>query len=101
MRLIDADEMWANGFENKTVKIDRAYLEPTCELQIRLMFGDAQRFIDRQPTVEAVLVEQLNKAKEEITYFRDRWEKECHLGEANALTTALRIIDKYTKGEDE
>ena len=101
MRLIDADEMLANGFKNKTVKIDRAYLEPTCELQVRLMFGDAQRFIDSQPTVEAVLVEQLNKAKEKITYLRDSWEKDCYLDEANALTTALRIIDEYTKGEQE
>lgn len=42
----------------------------------------------------------LDKTKAEIARLRDSWEKDNYHDEADALTTALAIIDKY-KAESE
>lgn len=41
----------------------------------------------------------LEQIRAEITEIRDSWEKDCYHDEADALTYALKIIDKYMKGE--
>ena len=38
----------------------------------------------------------LNKIRAEITKIRDSWEKDNYHDEADALTLALEIIDKYS-----
>ena len=40
----------------------------------------------------------IEKAKAEIKELRDSWERDCYHDEAEALDTALKIIDKCTEG---
>jgi len=44
----------------------------------------------------------IEKIKSEIRELRDSWEKDCYHDEAEALNTALKIIDKHIgKAESE
>ena len=42
-------------------------------------------------------ISNIDKIKTEIKEIRDSWRKDCYDDEANALDTALKIIDKYTQ----
>lgn len=56
-RYIDADNMFANGFQNKTIELRMMdVMGSTIEKEISLIFKDAQAFIDSQPTVDVEIV---------------------------------------------
>ena len=49
-----------------------------------------------KPIPRFVKVDVLEKIRAEITQIRDSWEEDNYHDEADALTLALEIIDKYT-----
>jgi len=59
MRLIDADKMIPTGLQNKTVKIftlQNALDEYEGAWRQKLVFDDAAKFINSQPTVDAIVI---------------------------------------------
>lgn len=56
MRLIDADLMIVNGFENKTIEVRTEDIIEKHEVVVKLLFKDALEFIKKQPTVDAIKV---------------------------------------------
>ena len=63
MRLVDADEMLTNGMETKTITVTRRELIETQEYAFTLLFEDWTKFINEQPTIDAVPVVRCKDCK--------------------------------------
>ena len=82
MRLIDADEMLANGLKNKTLILKQEDMLKTHEYKMQLLFDDARTFIDSQPTIQAIPLSVIKEIRAKIM-------------SKDGLEDALEIIDKY------
>jgi len=113
MRLIDADKLMADDTFCEGIECDMCSLSYIDDVYHCRACG-VTKWIINQPTVcdieqSAILLRKLYEEYEhtleqiraEITEIRDSWEKDCYQDEADALTLALKIIDRYTKGAEE
>ena len=79
MRLIDADLMIVNGFENKTIEVRTEDIIEKHEKVVKLLFKDTLEFIKKQPTVDAVKVVRCKDCKNWIQ-FADEAYATCDCG---------------------
>lgn len=58
-----------------------------------------EEYVERGAITENMrMLYKIDSIKAEIKELRDSWEKDCYHDEAEALDTALRIIDKHMRG---
>ena len=110
MRLIDADAVWdwyIKEFSEEHLG-DRAIKPNECRFSMYDIVGNLDNIpeidIDQYAKEHNLFICTTNiieQIRAEITEIRDSWEKDCYHDEADALTLALKIIEKNTKGEPE
>ena len=83
MRLIDADLMIVNGFENKTIEVRTEDIIEKHEVVVKLLFKDALEFIKKQPTVDAVKVIRCKDCKHWDDVSITEKGHECNLTNGN------------------
>ena len=61
-------------------------------------YTDMEYKIANLPSVTRTDMSVIENIKAEIAKLRDSWETDCYHDEANALNTALKIINKHLEG---